>query len=94
MDRSPYLIAESPTMPAVCLASASSTVRFSVIFLYISSWISEIRTSRRITPPSLVLKGFPSLPFMVPNPRKRSRVSSGTIPLLRAARNTWTKCSS
>ena len=41
-----------------------------------------------ITPPSLVLNGFPSFPFMVPKPRNVSLVSSFTIPAFLAQRNT------
>ena len=50
--------------------------------------ISAIRFSRRITPPSLVLNGLPSFPFIVPKPRKESLVSSSTRPVFLAQRKT------
>ena len=52
---------------------------------------SAISRSRRMTPPSRVLNGLPSLPFMVPNPRNFSAVSGRTMPAFRAARNTCSK---
>lgn len=53
---------------------------------------SLIRYSNRITPPSRVLNGLPSLPFIVPN-RKVNLVVGGTKPAFLAHLNTCSKCS-
>ena len=88
---------ESAIIFAVSFASSSLISRFSfafwfsVIFLSISSFTLSRRYCRRITPPSRVLNGLPSVPFIVPNPRNFKPVSGFTSPVLRAQRNTCVK---
>ena len=76
---------------APSLELTNTVMRDAIIFLYISSLISRIRFSRRITPPSRVLNGFPSFPFIVPNPRNSNLVFGLTIPVFFAQRNTCVK---
>ena len=94
MERSPYLSAASATCLAVFSASSGPISGLEAILERISSLISEISVESFMTPPSLVLKGFPSLPFIVPNPIWRSCVPSETRPHFLAVRKTCWKWSS
>ena len=94
MDRSPYFRAARATFSAVSRASSGGISSLALILPSISLSMSSIRVCSRMTPPSRVLKGLPSLPFMVPKPMWCRRVSGRIRPVFRAQRKTWLKCSS
>ena len=80
-------------MPIIsAILSLSGPVMLGIIFFSHSETTVSNKVSSFMTPPSRVLNGLPSAPFIVPKGINSNLVSSETILAFLAARKTCSKC--